>query len=104
MNDTDPLGLGTIVGVCSWCGLELYGDADPPARIKKHLFECPKHPMRAVEELAAALAAIYETRTRQYRARCSGTVRDTKTEAEFVKASVRLEKAKRAVALMGDQE
>src|SRR4051794_40796297 len=31
--------LGPVRGLCSWCGLELYGEADPPARIRAHLAE-----------------------------------------------------------------
>ncbi len=41
--------LGPVRGICSWCGLELYGDHDPVGRIKDHLLHCSLHPMRKVE-------------------------------------------------------
>lgn len=90
------LSLGPVRGVCSWCGLEFLGDADPASRMKKHLYECPKHPMRAVEEYAAALKAIYGVRTQQYRDALRGIHRDTMLES-FMAAAIRLEKAEAAL-------
>lgn len=47
--------LGPLKGVCSWCGLALYGEHDPPARMRAHQAECPEHPMRGVERQRDAL-------------------------------------------------
>ncbi len=50
--------------------------------------------LKAWKEYARALEAVLSLRTRQYRAHCQGTIRDTKFDSEFAEASIRLEKAK----------
>jgi hypothetical protein len=54
------LSLGPKKGICSWCGMELYGEADPIARMKAHQRECPAHPMREVERQRQALKEALE--------------------------------------------
>ncbi len=50
-------------------------------------------------EYAAALKKLYDVRTRQYRARCQGTIRDTKLESELVEAANDVERIERFIGL-----
>ncbi len=50
-------------------------------------------------QYALALRALYEIRTRQYHARCQGTVRDTKLETEFIRAAVLVQTAEAALGI-----
>ncbi len=50
-------------------------------------------------EYAAALKDLLAIRTKQYRARCQGTIRDTKTEGELIQAANRVEEIEKAIGL-----
>ena len=52
-------------------------------------------------EYAAALKRLCDVRTKQYRARCDGTVRDTKREGEFIEAANEVERIETFIGIGG---
>lgn len=76
--------LGPLRGVCVYCHLELYGDADPPARIRQHLYECPRHPMREVEKHNVLMLAACKAGLLKIQQLCQELGRQTDADAQIL--------------------